>query len=117
MHGWALGTITTPAPQAYYVDDARLYGTAPIRPLTVNFTATSYGVTEGQAAVVMAKLSKPSPEPVAVAYATTFGTAVANRDYVPASGTLTFPANVTQRSFTVTTIDDTKYRRSAVGAG
>ena len=28
VHGWALGTITTPSPQAYYVDDAAVYGVA-----------------------------------------------------------------------------------------
>jgi beta-glucanase (GH16 family) len=109
VHGWALGTITTPAPQTYYVDQAMLYGVAPIRPLTVNLTASNYSVTEGQAATITAKLSKPSADLVTVAYATTFGTAVANRDYVPAAGTLTFPPNVTQQTFTVATIDDAKY--------
>ena len=29
VHGWALGTVTTPAPQTYYVDDAAVYGVAP----------------------------------------------------------------------------------------
>ena len=43
-------------------------------------------------------------------YATTFGPAVPNRDYTPVSGTLTFPANVTEQSFTVQTIDDAKFQ-------
>jgi beta-glucanase (GH16 family) len=110
VHGWALGTITTPAAQTYYVDNAMLYGTAPIRPLTVNLTATNYGVVEGQVATVTAKLSKPSSDGVTVQYQTSFGSAVAGRDYFPASGTLTFAPNVTQQSFTVATLDDTKYQ-------
>ena len=117
VHGWAVGTITTPAPQTYYVDNATLYGTAPVRPLTVSLTANSYSVVEGQTATVTARLSKPSSDPVVVDYATSFGTARAHRDYVPVSGTLTFPPNTTQQSFTIATIDDTKYRRCAVRPG
>ncbi|HSL29685.1 MAG TPA: carbohydrate binding domain-containing protein [Anaerolineales bacterium] len=110
VHGWALGTITTPAPQTYYVDNAMVYGVAPVRPLTVGFTAIDYRFTEGTTATLTARLSKPSPDPVTVQYATTFGPAVPDRDYIPASGTLTFPPNVTQQSFTIQTIDNQKYQ-------
>ena len=111
VHGWALGSITTPAPQTYYVDDALLYGVAPIKPLTVGFSTINYKVTEGGTATVTAKLSKPSSDPVTVQYQTTLGPAIPNRDYVaPVAGTLTFPPNVTQQSFTVLTIDDDKYQ-------
>ncbi|MGE5221171.1 MAG: choice-of-anchor Q domain-containing protein [Omnitrophica WOR_2 bacterium] len=110
VHGWALGAVTTPAPQAYYVDQAMVYGVAPIRPLTVGFTAIDYKVTEGGTATITAKLSKPSADPVTVQYATTFGPAVANRDYDPVSGTLTFPPNTTLQSFSVNTFDDQKYQ-------
>ena len=110
VHGWALGTITTPAPQSYYVDNVTLYGTAPIVPLTVRFGAGSYSVVEGNVATATAKLSKPSSDPVTVEYRTSFGSAVADRDYFPVSGTLTFPPDTTQQSFTVATIDDTKYQ-------
>ena len=110
VHGWALGTITTPVPQSYYVDNAMVYGVAPIRPLTVSFTAIDYRFTEGATATLTAKLSKPSSEPVTVQYATSFGSAVPDRDYTPVSGTLTFPANVTQQSFTIQTIDNQKYQ-------
>jgi beta-glucanase (GH16 family) len=109
VHGWALGTITTPAPQTYYVDNAMVYGVAPIRPLTVSFTAIDYKFTEGSTATLAAKLSKPSSDPVTVQYATSFGSAIPDRDYTPASGTLTFPPNVTQQSFTIQTIDNQKY--------
>ncbi len=110
VHGWALGTITTPSAQAYYVDNVMVYGVAPIRPLTVGFSAISYKVTEGTTATIIAKLSKPSSDPVTVNYRTTIGAAIANRDYTPVAGTLTFPPNVTQQSFSVPTINDTKYQ-------
>jgi beta-glucanase (GH16 family) len=110
VHGWALGTVTTPGPQTYFVDHVMLYGVAPIRPLTVSFTTIDYKVTEGSTAAITVKLSKPSDEPVTVQYATTYGQAVAHRDYVPTSGTLTFAPNVTQQVFTVQTIDDAKYQ-------
>ena len=109
VHGWALGTITTPAPQTYYVDNAMIYGVAPIRPLTVGFTAIDYKITEGTTATLTAKLSKPSSDPVTVQYATSFGSAIPDRDYTPVSGTLTFQPNVTQQSFSIPTFDNQKY--------
>jgi len=110
VYGWALGTITTPAPQTYYVDNAMVYGVAPIRPLTVGFTAIDYKFTEGTTATLTAKLSKPSSDPVTVQYATSFGSAIPNRDFTPVSGTLTFPPNTTLQSFTIQTIDNQKYQ-------
>ncbi len=110
VHGWALGAVTTPSPQTYYVDNATLYGTAPIRPLTVGFSTINYRVTEGGTATITAKLSKPSSDTVTVGYRTTIGPAIANRHYTPVAGTLTFAPNVTQRSFTITTFDDTKHQ-------
>jgi len=112
VHGWALGAITTPSPQTYYVDDASVYGVAPVRPLTVGFSTLGYSVTEGATAKVTAKLSKPSSDPVTVHYASTIGTAIAGRDYTSFSGTLTFAPNVTQQSFNVVTVDDAKHQGS-----
>lgn len=109
VNGWALGSITTPAPQTYYVDNAALYGTAPVRPLTVGFKTLEFPVMEGGTASVTAKLSRPTDHTVTVDYATSIGTAIAGRDYIrPAGGTLTFPAGTTQASFSVTTIGDAK---------
>ncbi|MBE0697598.1 MAG: hypothetical protein IH586_11815, partial [Anaerolineaceae bacterium] len=110
VHGWALGSITTANPQTYYIDNAMVYGVAPVRPLTIGFTTISYNVTEGTPATITAKLSKPSSDPVTVDFATSFGPAIVNRDYTPVKGTLTFPPNVTQQSFTVQTFDDQKYQ-------
>ena len=110
VYGWALGTITTPAPQTYYVDNVQVYGVAPIKPLTVGFNSIDYKFTEGTTATITAKLSKPSSSPVTVDYKTTFGSAIANRDYTPVSGTLTFAPNTTLKSFTVQTMDNAKYQ-------
>ena len=112
VHGWALGAVTTPAPQSYYVDNAMVYGVAPIKPLTVGFSTIDYSVMEGLPATITVKLSKPSSAPVTVQYATSFGSAVANRDYTPVGGLLTFAPNITQQSFTIQTIDDQKYQGS-----
>lgn len=110
VYGWALGTITTPAPQTYYVDNAMVYGVAPVRPLTLGFTAIDYKFTEGTTATLTVRLSKASSDPVTVDYATSFGLAIPDRDYTPTSGMLTFPPNVTQQSFTIQTIDNQKYQ-------
>ena len=110
VYGWALGTITTPSPQTYYVDNAMVYGVAPVRPLTVGFTSIDYRFTEGTDATLTARLSKPSSDPVTVQYATSYGSAIADRDYTPVSGTLTFPPNSTLQSFTIQTYDNQKYQ-------
>lgn len=109
-HGWALGAVTTPSAQTYYVDDARLYGTAPERPLTVSFSTINYPVIEGGTATLTAKLSKPASATVTVQYRPTLGAAVAGRDYTLAAGTLSFAPGTTQKTFTVRTIDNAKYQ-------
>jgi beta-glucanase (GH16 family) len=110
VHGWALGTITTPSPLSYFVDNVNVYGVAPDRPLTVGLSTIDFKYTEGSTATIEVKLSKPSDEPVTIDYATIPGGAIPDRDYVPAAGTLTFPPNITLQSFTVQTIDDAKYQ-------
>lgn len=109
VHGWAIGALTTPAPQTYYIDNVMLYGTAPVVPLTVGFAASNTNAKEGRTGTVTVKLSKSPVDPVTVSYATSDGTATAGRDYLPASGQLTFNPGVTQQSFTISTLDDTKY--------
>jgi hypothetical protein len=44
--------------------------------------------------------------PVTVSYATANGSATANSDYLPTSGTLGFPVGVNTRTITVTVIGD-----------
>ncbi|MDQ2996998.1 MAG: hypothetical protein M3R61_08090, partial [Chloroflexota bacterium] len=81
VHGWAFGTLGTAGPKSYYIDNVMLYGTAPIRPLTVGFSAINFPVNEGATATVTAKLSKPASEVVTVKYATKPSPARAGRDY------------------------------------
>ena len=110
IHGWAFGTLATGGPQSYYLDDFELYGVAPERPLTVGFSVADTQVIEGETAMVEVKLSKPSAEQVTVDWATTTGTATPERDYVPASGTVTFAPNQTRATLEVATIDDDAYQ-------
>jgi beta-glucanase (GH16 family) len=111
VHGWAFGTLGTDGAKSYYLDDVGVYGVAPVKPLTVGFSTLNYPVVEGGRAMLTAKLSKPSADPVTVDYKSTIGAAIPDRDYEgPIQGTLTFPPNVTQQSFTVRTLDDAKYQ-------
>lgn len=110
VHGWAFGTLATDGTQTYYLDDVSVYGVAPERPLTVGFSVVDTKVTEGSTATVELKLSKPSSETVTVDWATTTGTATPDRDYVPASGTVTFAPNQTRATIDVETIDDLNYQ-------
>ncbi|HEY1012810.1 MAG TPA: carbohydrate binding domain-containing protein, partial [Herpetosiphonaceae bacterium] len=110
VHGWALGALTTGGVQrTYYMDDVRVYGVAPPRPLTVGFTATNTDVPEGATASVALKLSKVSTAPVTVNYSTAPAQATPYRDYLPVTGTVTFPAGTLQQTIAVPTIDDNKY--------
>jgi endoglucanase len=67
-------------------------------------------VTEGNAgtssALFTVRLSAASTQPVTVAYTTADGTALANSDYLPVSGTLTFAPGVTALTITVPILGD-----------
>ncbi|HEX6246878.1 MAG TPA: family 16 glycosylhydrolase, partial [Nocardioidaceae bacterium] len=108
--GWALGSITTPDAQTYYVDDVALYGVAPERPLTVGFTSVDHPTDEGDTARLGVRLTRPTDEPVTVDYATTTGTARPDRDYVPSSGSVTFAPGQTRATVEIPTLDDRKYQ-------
>jgi beta-glucanase (GH16 family) len=110
IHGWAFGTLATGGTKTYYIDDISLYGVAPERPLTVGFSTVDTQVVEGATATVEVKLSKASDETVTVDWATTTGTATPDRDYVPASGTVTFDPGQTRATLEVATIDDLNYQ-------
>ena len=72
----------------------------------VQFGAASFAVTEGGVATVTTTRTGSMSGQVTVNYATSNGTGIAGTDYAAASGTLTFPAAVASRTFTVSTIDD-----------
>jgi hypothetical protein len=68
-------------------------------------------IVEGNTGVASAhlpvSLSAPSPQPVSVTWATRDGSAQAGSDYLPAGGTLIFPAGVTSGSVNVSVVGDT----------
>ncbi|HEX8180893.1 MAG TPA: Calx-beta domain-containing protein [Pyrinomonadaceae bacterium] len=82
--------------------------TAPAPPPTITINDTSG--TEGNAgstnAVFTVSLSATSANTVLVNYATANGTAIANSDYTPVSGTLTFSPGQTSKTLSVPVIGD-----------
>ncbi|MCB0092795.1 MAG: hypothetical protein KDE54_33135, partial [Caldilineaceae bacterium] len=74
---------------------------------TVKFSASEYSVQEnGGSAEITVLLSSSSALPVTVQYATSNGVALAGSDYTAASGTLTFAAGETSKTFTVAITND-----------
>lgn len=73
---------------------------------TVQFSASSYYVVEGDTATITVTLSASSTQTVTVHYATSDGTGQSGVDYTPASGTLTFSPGTTSQNFNVTTLND-----------
>ncbi|HTT36779.1 MAG TPA: Calx-beta domain-containing protein [Burkholderiales bacterium] len=72
----------------------------------VRFKTANFGVTEGGMARITVTRSAPLEETVSVTYTASDGTAVANQNYKPTTGTLTFGPNVSARTFTVQTLND-----------
>ncbi|MBL8058839.1 MAG: proprotein convertase P-domain-containing protein, partial [Anaerolineales bacterium] len=73
----------------------------------VRFQSSAYLGSEGTSAPITVTLTNPSAFTITAAYATSDGTAqLAQNDYTPASGTLTFPPLVTSQTFSVQLLDD-----------
>jgi hypothetical protein len=76
--------------------------------LLVYFSASNYTVGEGDGQVIITVLlSAASSQTVTVDYATADGTATANEDYVPISGTLTFAPGETSKTIVIPIIENT----------
>jgi hypothetical protein len=74
----------------------------------VGLSAQSYSIPEGNTATISVFISQAPATTVTVEYLTVPGTAIANVDYVPANGILTFPPSVnTPRTFQVQTLHNT----------
>lgn len=75
---------------------------------TLSFSAATATVDEtAGVATITVNLTRASSQEVTVAYATSSGTAGAASDYTASSGSLTFAANETSKSFTISIINDT----------
>lgn len=85
----------------------------------VSFSRSSYSMNEGQDATVTVK--KTGSGEAAVNYttadpaSTTNNPATANTDYTPASGQLTFDADETEKTFTVSALTDSDLTESSEG--
>jgi hypothetical protein len=74
---------------------------------TVEFTTTAFEVNEAAGvATVTIQRTGGNASGIAVEYLTSDGTATANQDYQPVSGTLNFGANESSKTFTVPIIND-----------
>jgi beta-glucanase (GH16 family) len=114
VHGWAFGTVGTPGPLTYYLDQAGLYGMAVIPELAVSFAAGNYDIPEGATGDIVVKLNRAmnpdDPAQVLVDYFTDESNATAGRDYAPTAGTLTFVnGGPSELSFPLETFDNHKY--------
>jgi len=74
--------------------------------IPLEFTLPPAGGSATTTASFTVTLSAASTQPVAVSYATATGTAVAGKDYVAQSGTLTFAPGQTQATIIVTVLAD-----------
>src|SRR5262249_7243903 len=76
-------------------------------PGTLEFSNSSFSVNENQGtATVTVTRTGGGTGSVSVDYATSDGPAMAGNDYVATSGTLTFAAGETSKTFTIPIIDD-----------
>ena len=83
------------------------YGSgAAVPTLSVDDVTVTEGNAGTTAAVVTARLSQPSAQPVTASFATANGTATAGSDYQAATGTVTFPAGTVSRTIGVNVIGD-----------
>ena len=80
----------------------------PSKSVTVQFSTSAYTVSSSAGSATINVLrSGNTTATVTVNYATSNGTALAGRDYVPASGTLTFQPGQTLATFAVTILPNT----------
>ncbi|MDM8530345.1 CIA30 family protein [Anaerolineales bacterium HSG25] len=104
IHGWAFGSKASSGAQTHYLDNISVYGRS--QKLEVSLDSDKYTVKEGETATIKVKLSVTSTVPVTVSYATKESGATDGRDYKAISGTLVFPPDSKEQSFTVETVQD-----------
>ncbi len=100
-------TVNIPLIQNAQGGDGTDMGAFEAQPL-VRFSSAAYSVNESTPSItITVKLTAALDDEATVHYATGNGTAVASKDYTSKSGTLTFAAGETARTFTVPILDDT----------
>jgi len=112
VHGYGVGAYGSVdmGTHDYYLDNVIVYGdTGANRPLEVGFSPVENKVTEGITATISVILNRVSTLPVQVSYATQTGSAIVDRDYLAASGTLTFAPGIKEMTFDITTFDNSKW--------
>jgi beta-glucanase (GH16 family) len=114
VHGWAFGVFNSGLAFTNYLDDVGLYGVAEIPSLEASFTSSNYDIPEGDTGIIGVTLNRPmnpdDPAEVSIDYATDISNAIAGRDYIPVSGTLTFVnGGSSELSFPLETIDNNKH--------
>jgi beta-glucanase (GH16 family) len=108
IHGYAIGAVGTVEMGAHsnYVDQVKLYGTAPARPVQIQFAKTEYLVREGGVTTVNLLLNKPAEAPVSVQFATLEGNASPGLDFTLPENTVHFAPGATSASFKIQTLGD-----------
>jgi Bacterial Ig domain/Cellulose binding domain/Calx-beta domain len=97
------------APSNYVLNGVPLGGSSPpvVPALSIGDASGSEGNGTTTIMAFSVSLSTAATSPVTVQYSAANGTAVAGADYQATSGTLTFPPGVTQKTITVSVLDDT----------
>ena len=111
VSGYSFGLAAGTGPQVLYLDQVELYGEreAGDMPLRVQFSTYAYAAPEGATANVRVTLNRGDPTAATVHYTITQGTARVGHDYdATATGTLTFAAGETVKSFPVALLEDHK---------
>jgi hypothetical protein len=95
------GTSTPTNPSAAVFDNFTLVTS------TFQFSASGYAVGEAESSMlVTVTRTSGSSGAASIGYATSDGTAVQTSKYIPASGTLSFAAGQTSRTFSVSVVDN-----------
>ena len=104
--------ITSPITKTFTIGtlnvkvDANTRTDVPAGP-TVGFSASTFAVNEADGTkTITVNLSRAATGPITVNYATSNGTALAGSDYTATTGTLTFAAGETSKSFVVPITND-----------
>ena len=91
---------------SFKMDNVGVYGDAGNITLKTQFASGTYNVIEGESVTLTVSLNVTSSNAIMVDYATVPGTADSSQ-YVPVSGTLTFPAGELTQTLSVATLDNT----------